>query len=413
MILIYYDKNLKDHENIRNFIKIREAFFGSEIYGVDTFDKFKYLISLFSKMGQYYYIISSGTCAKEILGSEYYEEKRIIDFIIYCFNKELYLPLLGGKISMIENKNFDNVIEHIKIKQPISSEKDILRHCSSFLLEKEYNGTPLELHQKISYYFDEEYNTPGFNEDIKIRILDLLNKIAQTKSDYEIAKGIIENIDNEVDLINCYTSESIIYKYLNKCLREIDDKFNEFAGLLNYALYKYYNDNPDIKINEDITLYRKAIISIKDLYAYDLFEGNIICFPAFTSTSLDKDAFNFPQVKIHKLPTFSNILETKQKVITRDKCVLFIFNYKYDENNICPAFDINKLSEFQNEKEYLFPPFSFFRITKYNNAEGTSLDPIVIELEVIPKMEILEIYLKKGGKIIYNEDKNCIDCYFP
>ena len=200
-------------------------------------DKFKYLISLFSKIEQYYQIISSGSGAKEILGSEYYEEKRIIDFIIYCFNKEKYLPLLGGKISMIENIKFDNVIEHIKIKQPISNEKDILRHYSSFLLEKEYNDTPLELHRKISQYFDEGYNTPGFNENIKIKILDLLNKIAQTKYDYEKAKGIIENIYNEVDLIKCYTSVSIIYKFLNQCLREIDDKFIEFAGLLNYALY--------------------------------------------------------------------------------------------------------------------------------------------------------------------------------
>ena len=132
------------------------------------------------------------------------------------------------------------------------------------MLEKEYYGTPLELHRKISYYFDEGYNTPGYNENIKIKILDLLNKIAQTKSDYEEAKGIMENIYNEVDLIKCYTSESIIYRFLNQCLREIDDKFTEFAGLLNYALYKYYYDNPDIQITQDITLYRKAVISIKD-----------------------------------------------------------------------------------------------------------------------------------------------------
>ena len=174
--------------------------------------------------------------------------------------------------------------------------------------------------------------------------------------------------------------------FLNKCLREIDDKCIEFAGLLNYALYKYYFGHPEINIIKDETFYRKLIISIKDLYAYDLFEGKIICFPSFTSTSINPDAFEFSYVKTHKLTIYSKIyINDIEKTAIRDKCVLLKFNYKYNENNVCPAFDINNLSEFENEKEFLFPPFSFFRISKFNSAKGTSLDPIIIELEVIPK----------------------------
>ena len=301
MILIYYDKNLKSSkENLPNFIQVRKAFYGDEIYGVDTLDKLKVLISIFHKTGEYYYIISSGSGAEELLKSEYYEDKKILDFIIYCFNKEKYLQYLGGRISMIENENFDNVINHIKAKQQISNEKDILKNCSSFLLEDEYNGTPLKVHRKMSEYFDENYNTPAFDEKIKHNILDLLNKIAQTKLDYEKAKKIIEKINDEVNLIKSYTAQSIIVYFLNKCLREVNDKCIEFAGLLNYSLYKYYFDHPEIKITKDVTLYRKLIISIKDLYAYDLFEGNIICFPAFTSTSIDPDAFHFPPVQEKK-----------------------------------------------------------------------------------------------------------------
>ena len=145
----------------------------------------------------------------------------------------------------------------------------------------------------MSQYFDEYYNIPAFDQKIKNNILDLLNKIAQTKSDYENAKDIIENINDEVNLIKCYTAESIIVYFLNRCLIEIDDKSIEFAGLLNYALYKYYYDHPEINITKDVTFYRKLIISIKDLYAYDLFEGKIICFPLFTSTSIDPDILNF------------------------------------------------------------------------------------------------------------------------
>ena len=178
MILIYYDKTLKtSRENLPNFIQVRKAFYGDEIYGVDTLDKLKALISLFHKTGEYYYIISSGSGAEELLKSEYYEDKKILDFIIYCFNKEKYLPYLGGRISMIENENFDNVINHLKSKQEISYEKDILKNCSSFLLKDEYNGTPLKVHRKLSEYFDENYNTPAFDQNIKNKILDLLSKI--------------------------------------------------------------------------------------------------------------------------------------------------------------------------------------------------------------------------------------------
>ena len=412
MILIYYDKDLKStRENLPNFIQVRKAFYGDEIYGVDTLDKLKALISLFHKTGEYYYIISSGRGAEELIKSEYYEDKKILDFIIYCFNKEKYLKYLGGRISMIENENFDNVINHLKSKQEISYEKDILKNCSSFLLKDEYNGTPLKVHRKLSEYFDENYNTPAFDQNIKNKILDLLNKIAPTKEDYEIAKNIIEGINDEVNLIKSYTAESIIVYFMNKCLREVDDKGIEFAGLLNYSLYKYYYDHPEIKITKDVTLYRKLLISIKDLYAYDLFEGRVVCFPAFTSTSIDPDAFDFPVVKKHKLTNYSKMFPSdKEKTYTKDKCVLIKFNYKYKESDVCPAFDINGVSEFENEKEFLFPPFSFFRISKYNSTKGTRDDPIIIELEVIPKKKILEKHLKKGGTIIYDSSENCMKC---
>lgn len=414
MIIIYYDKNLKNEENMGNFIQLREALYGEEVYGVNTFDKFKYLISLFSKTNQNYYIISSGSCAKEFLSSEYFEKKRIIDFYIYCFDKSKYLPLMKeySSISMIEDINFDNVLNKIKLNFSNPEIKDILKHCSSFLLEKEYYGKPLETHKKLYKYFDEDYNKPSFDENIKNNILDILQKIAQTKDDYETAKCILENIYNEVDLIKSYTAESIIYKFLNKCLREVDDKFIEFAGLLNYALFKYYFDHPEIKITEDMTFYRKLVISIKDLYSYEQFEGKIICFPSFTSTTIDPDLFYFSTIKNHKLSMYSKIYTLygsgQHKEFKKEKCVLLKIKYKYNESNFCPAFNINLISNYENEKEFLFPPFTFFRICKFISAEGTSSDPVIIELEIIPTKENLGIYLKEGGKIIYEQNQECM-----
>jgi hypothetical protein len=125
MIIIFYNKYLKEEEeDISNFIKLRQSFYGNEVYGVEDFEKFKFLITLFGKQQQNYYLVLSGSASKEFLDSGYYDNNRVMDFIIYCYDKNKYLPLKEkyNSISMIEDENFDNVIE--KIKTTIPSEEN-------------------------------------------------------------------------------------------------------------------------------------------------------------------------------------------------------------------------------------------------------------------------------------------------
>ena len=43
MIIIFYNKYLKEEEeDISNFIKLRQSFYGNEVYGVEDFEKFKF-----------------------------------------------------------------------------------------------------------------------------------------------------------------------------------------------------------------------------------------------------------------------------------------------------------------------------------------------------------------------------------
>ena len=416
MIIIYYDKNLKtSKENISNFTILRRTFYGNEIYGIDTFEKFKYLLSLFKKTSQNFYLISSGSSTKEFLDSGYYDEckNRIIDFLIYTANRNAYLPLMKTtKVSFVEDKSFQNVIEYIKKKEPlIVNDNEYMKHYSSFLLVKEYLESPLETQKKIMSFFDVNYKTPSFNESIKKKILDILNKIAPTKFFFEDAKNMIDKVKSEADIIRCYTTESILYVFLNKSLREVDKSFIEFAGLLNYALYKYYHDNSQIKIKTDMTFYRKITFSMKDLYAYDLFEGKIICFPAFTTISNDMNSFSFPVATQKKSPGFGAMLPgMAQKTTSQEKCVLFKISYKYNSSHECPCFNIKKFSGFKVGDEYIFPPFSFFRILKCNMNAGTPEDPIVIDLEVVPKCFDFEKNLKKGGKVTYDQNTKCVIC---
>lgn len=83
-------------------------------------------------------------------------------------------------------------------------------------------------------------------------------------------------------------------------------------------------------------------------------------------------------------------------------------NYRYRESYSCPAFSIKQVSIYKGEDEFLFPPFSFFRILKFISAEGTQENPVVVELEVIPNKGNFAKYLKHGGKIIYDSNENCM-----
>ena len=60
------------------------------------------------------------------------------------------------------------------------------------------------------------------------------------------------------------------------------------------------------------------------------------------------------------------------------------------------------------KKNFYFLRFHFFRISKFISAKGTKKEPVIIEMEVIPKKEILEKRLKKGDTIIYDKKENCM-----
>ena len=104
---------------------------------------------------------------------------------------------------------------------------------------------------------------------------------------------------------------------------------------------------------EDVRLYKKSI-------------GKVICYPAFTSTSLNT---NFT-------PKPKNGLE------------LVILDIK--TNNTKSTISISNYSEFKNEEEYLFLPFSFFKITKVKLSEGNEENPHIIYLTALDSEKPIE-----------------------
>ena len=85
-------------------------------------------------------------------------------------------------------------------------------------------------------------------------------------------------------------------------------------------------------------LYRRMYLNTKDIQIYKQSINQVICYPSFTSTSIKKDGY---------MPNKYN---------TYDELVLLII----EQNNTKSAVLISEFSEFPEEEEYLFLPFSFF-----------------------------------------------------
>ena len=80
-------------------------------------------------------------------------------------------------------------------------------------------------------------------------------------------------------------------------------------------------------------------INKKDIKLYNGSIGRVICYPAFTSTSIAKDGFN------------------PKKYNPEDELVQIIIK----QNNTKSAVLISEFSEYSEIKEYLFLPFSFLK----------------------------------------------------
>ena len=85
--------------------------------------------------------------------------------------------------------------------------------------------------------------------------------------------------------------------------------------------------------------------------------GRIICYPAFSSATIGKDNFT---------------------LMKNDDDDLVLLNI--EQNNTKSVVLISEFAEYPAEEEYLFLPFSFFKIKKVELKEGTESPPHIIYL---------------------------------
>ena len=105
-------------------------------------------------------------------------------------------------------------------------------------------------------------------------------------------------------------------------------------------------------------LYRRLYLNKNDVKLYEQSVGRVIIYPSFTSTSIGKQNF---------APSTPN---------PDSQLVLLII----EQNNTKSVVSIRDFSIYKGEEEYLFLPFSFFKITKVELKQGSSSDPHIVHL---------------------------------
>ena len=106
----------------------------------------------------------------------------------------------------------------------------------------------------------------------------------------------------------------------------------------------------------------------KDVRQYEQSIGRVICYPSFTSTSIIQNKFN------------------PKKYNLDDELVLLII----EQNETKSVVSIREFSKYPQEEEYLFLPFSFFKIEKVEIKIGNQDNPHIIHLTALNSEQPIE-----------------------
>ena len=366
--IIYYEEKMKNNiEYNRNCSFFKDNLEGT-FYGINNFELFKYLCYNIQSKMKYYILICPGSCAEKLFDFCALKNiNQIYIYIIYCMNRQNYLPLFY-KYSRLKYifTEFEDLHSTI-FRSPTISNPSI--NSSNLIFLRDYNDTYIKLHFEIIRKYS-IYKLLKDNDGNKSKFLELVNNKntyyknmarellyeddetlvyyfkMKTGTNEQNLRKVFNYNHNIKEYISNYTVESFYYEWINKFLREGDLKSfrllsNHLAKFI-YHLKEYRKKNYQSSLS---TLYRSMYISKQDLQIYLNSIGKVICYPSFTSTSIEPNLF-VPNPK--HLEGIQNPVSVKLII---------------EQNNSQSIIRIKELSKYSNEEEYLFLPFSFFKIT--------------------------------------------------
>ena len=425
--IFYYDEELKEKDENKDISAFFEMNVNGTFYGCHNIELFKKICEKIRRNKNEFILISSGSSADKVF--DYcLNMNEIREYYIYCSDKDKY-KYLKDKYSKLKGIGIYNKFSYLKKKLKNIKEIKIDNISSSNLIYfEDYSRIYIKLHyefiRKYSLYklLTKEYiKESEFLEFIAKEFpyyLDLAKQLfpdkneiiyffaTNTKESMTAIEEIFNNDNNIKTYIHNYTKESFYYKYLNKFLRK--GNFDSFRILSShvakfiYKLYDYRNKNTNKQNRND--LYRKMYLNPNEIKQYEQSVGRVICYPSFTSTSLGKD--NYIAHPCNK----------------DDELVLLIIK----QNETKSVVSISEFSPYPNEEEYLFLPFSFFKINKVEIKNGSVNNPHIIHLIALnsekPIEEMFDDFITKvtdnlnpegldllqldndGTEIVFNEE---------
>ena len=262
----------------------------------------------------------------------------------------------------------------------------------------EYKDTYINLHRKLAEFFNSNYYSMTYENSYK----NIFNNFIES-SDVDEKSNIVSWVNKVTngtvkEFIEAYTGETPLCYSLNKWLRNCDegefDKIKYFAGPFSYALYKFARDDKNNGVFYSKTFYRKMTIKLSDFFLYKILEGELVCYPAFTSTSeKDISKYNFP----------TNLAINVNKLSSNDVSVVLIIKYNCKSSSYpTPCVNASGYSVNAGEQEFIFPPFSFFKIVKVEEKEGKPDNPHVIRMTTPSKRSLIEFGIKNYKTPSYN-----------
>ena len=274
----------------------------------------------------------------------------------------------------------------------------------------DYKKALFPIHRILAYFFKFDYyhfsndyflkakefiDKSTYEDEIKNKIIRILEDLTKYKGEDSFAKACIRY----------YTGENLCYIF-NKALRNFEKFYVEmcyFIGPFYFALFNYALNNKEKALNKKVILYRDLIMNKLDLYSYIFNENDIICFPSFTSTTINENLNFKPSKNAKKINNIVNIGDKNY--------VKMIISYNPEGYCVPQGLDISEESKYSKEKEILLFPFTFLKIDKVEIHSGTENDKHFIYMTIINRGNELEDALNKNHsfKLVENGTKLIID----
>lgn len=398
--LIYYDENIDFNSENYGYVKKFKNTIQGAFFPVKTIDSLKKLVEKLKSITikGAFTLVTSGRAAEKVIPIC---SSIINNIIIFCFYIDKYLPL---KVKFPKIKqvlaDFQSIFKYLSDSQ-ITNDTVIINN--KFITFEDYSNKYINFHKILAKFFNEKYNNISYDSSNKKKFLDFVDSIKDVEGKNMI-RLFVEKVEYGTvkEFIEAYTGETTLCYSLNRWLRNLNEyEYNGlqyFAGPFSYALYKYAYDRKNQGIYYTKKFYRKMTIKLSDFYMYKIFIGELICYPAFTSTSeKDISKYNFPTATAIEV----------NKLTANDISVVLIIEYIcYNKNDSTPCINASEYSVNSGEEEYIFPPFSFFKITNVEERDGKPNNPHIIYMSIPSKSNLVEFWLKQNRTINYNSKEN-------